>query len=137
MADCLDPINPGESNPSAAGRADRVFFGHPHGLGWLSATEFWERFSYYGMQALLVLYMTHRLLLPGHVEHIAGFVFLRVALESVYGPLSSQALASVIFGLYAGLVYVTPIAGGLLADRVLGRTRTVALEHASWPPATS
>jgi len=107
--------------------ADRAFFGHPRGLGWLSATEFWERFSYYGMQALLVLYMTHRLLLPGHVEHVAGFVALRTALEGVYGPLSPQALGSVIFGLYAGLVYVTPIAGGLLADLVLGRTRTVAL----------
>src|SRR5450432_1186574 len=89
--------------------ADRAFFGHPRGLGWLSATEFWERFSYYGMQALLVLYMTHRLLLPGHVEHVAGFVALRTALEGVYGPLSPQALGSVIFGLYAGLVYVTPI----------------------------
>ena len=54
-------------------RADTAFFGHPQGLGWLSFTEVWERFSYYGMQALLVLYMAHQLLLPGHVEHIAGF----------------------------------------------------------------
>jgi POT family proton-dependent oligopeptide transporter len=96
-------------------------------LGWLSYAEFWERFSYYGMQALLVLYMTHRLLQAGHVEHVVGFAAFRAALEAVYGPLSTQALASVIFGLYAGLVYVTPIAGGLLADRVLGRTRTVVL----------
>lgn len=127
MAVRLELIDPVESKPNEAGRNERAFFGHPRGLGWLSATEFWERFSYYGMQALLVLYMTHRLLLPGHVEHIAGFVDLRTVLEGVYGPLSPQALASVIFGLYAGLVYVTPIAGGLLADRVLGRTRTVAL----------
>jgi POT family proton-dependent oligopeptide transporter len=93
----------------------------------LSFTEFWERFSYYGMQALLVLYMTHRLLLPGHVEHVLGFPALRAVLETAYGPLSTQALASVIFGLYAGLVYVTPIAGGFLADQALGRTRTIVL----------
>jgi POT family proton-dependent oligopeptide transporter len=106
---------------------DHAFFGHPRGLGWLSYAEFWERFSYYGMQALLVLYMTHRLLQPGHVEHVVGFTAFRSVLEAAYGPLSTQSLASVIFGLYAGLVYVTPIAGGLLADRVLGRTRTVVL----------
>jgi proton-dependent oligopeptide transporter, POT family len=108
-------------------RADRTFFGHPRGLGWLSVTEFWERFSYYGMQAPLVLYMTHRLLQPGHVEHVVGFSVLRATLQACYGPLSTQALASVIFGLYAGLVYVTPIAGGFLADRLLGRTRTIVL----------
>ncbi|MGC1301108.1 MAG: oligopeptide:H+ symporter [Caulobacteraceae bacterium] len=107
--------------------ADSAFLGQPIGLGWLSAAEFWERFSYYGMQALLVLYMTHTLLLPGHVEHVQGFAPFRRAIEGVYGPLSPQALASAIFGLYAGLVYLTPLAGGLLADRVLGRTRTVVL----------
>ena len=102
--------------------ADRAFFGHPRGLGWLSFTEVWERFSYYGMQTLLVLYMTHQLLLPGHVEHIAGFAVFRHIVESVTGPLSSQALGSQIFGLYAGLVWFTPILGGLLADRLTGRT---------------
>jgi proton-dependent oligopeptide transporter, POT family len=106
-------------------RADTAFFGHPQGLGWLSFTEVWERFSYYGMQALLVLYMAHQLLLPGHVERIAGFGPFRAAIESVYGRLSPQALGSVIFGLYAGLVWVTPILGGLLADRVTGRTRAI------------
>ena len=108
-------------------RRDAVFLGHPAGLGWLSFTEFWERFSYYGMQALLVLYMTHFLLKPGHVENIVGFVRLRQLIESVYGALSPQALASVIFGWYAGLVYLTPIAGGLLADRLTGRTAAIAL----------
>jgi proton-dependent oligopeptide transporter, POT family len=106
---------------------DSAFLGHPTGLGWLSAAEFWERFSYYGMQALLVLYMTHSILLPGHVEHVRGFGPFRQVIEAVYGPLSPQALASAIFGLYAGLVYLTPLVGGLLADRVLGRTRTVVL----------
>lgn len=103
------------------------FLGHPSALGWLSATEFWERFSYYGMQALLVLYLTHSLLLPGHVEHIAGFRVFRKMVESVTGPLSPQALASTIFGLYAGLIYVTPIAGGLVADLWLGRTKTIIM----------
>ena len=79
------------------------------------------------MQALLVLYMVEQLLLPGHVEHIEGFAGLRSVIESATGPLSTQALASQIFGLYVGLVYFTPVFGGALGDRVLGRTRTVAL----------
>src|SRR5207248_2984056 len=88
----------------------------------------WERFSYYGMQTLLVLYMTHRLLLPGHVEHVAGFGPFRNLLEAIYrGQLDIPPLASAIFGLYTGLVYVTPIAGGLLADRFLGRTSTITI----------
>ncbi len=106
---------------------DTAFIGHPRGLGWLSFTEFWERFSYYGMQALLVLYMTHYLLLPGHVENVAGFATFRSFVEGAYGQLSPQALASAIFGLYAGLVYLTPIAGGFLADKVLGRTMAVTI----------
>jgi POT family proton-dependent oligopeptide transporter len=107
---------------------DRSFIGHPRGLGYLAFTEAWERFSYYGMQALLVLYMVKRLLHPGHIERIAGFVPFRHLLESVYrGPLSVQALASAIFGLYTGLVYLTPIGGGLIADRLLGRTRTITI----------
>jgi POT family proton-dependent oligopeptide transporter len=107
--------------------ADKAFLGHPRGLAWLSFSEVWERFSYYGMQALLVLYMTHYLLQPGHVEHVAGFGPFRAAIESVYGPLSPQALASAIFGLYAGFVYLTPILGGILADRVIGRTNTIVV----------
>ena len=107
---------------------DRSFIGHPRGLGYIAFTEAWERFSYYGMQTLLVLYMTHRLLLPGHVEHVAGFGSFRHILESIYrGSLDVQPLASAIFGLYTGLVYVTPIVGGLLADRFLGRTRTITI----------
>ncbi len=106
---------------------DRSFIGHPRGLGYISFAEAWERFSYYGMQSLLVLYMVHRLLLPGHIEHIAGFDQLRHLIEIFRGSLSVQALASTIFGLYTGLVYLTPIGGGLIADRVLGRTRTITI----------
>src|SRR5437773_978893 len=107
--------------------ADRSFIGHPRGLGYIAFAEAWERFSYYGMQSLLVLYMIKRLLLPGHIEHIAAFDSFRHLIEIFRGSLSVQALASTIFGLYTGLVYLTPIVGGLIADRVLGRTRTITI----------
>jgi POT family proton-dependent oligopeptide transporter len=111
----------------AKAKRDTAFIGHPVGLGWLSGSELWERFSYYGMQSLLVLYLTHSLLRPGHIEHVWGFAAFRRALESLYGPLTLQALASNINGLYAGLVFVTPLAGGFLADRVIGRTNAVTI----------
>jgi POT family proton-dependent oligopeptide transporter len=107
--------------------AGKEILGHPRGLTYLAFAEAWERFSYYGMQALLVLYMTQQLLLPGHVENIVGFPAFRAWIEGVYGPQSPAALASLIFGFYAGGVYLTPIFGGFLADRVLGRTNTVAI----------
>jgi POT family proton-dependent oligopeptide transporter len=72
----------GEAFP---GNADRAFFGHPRGLAYLAFTEAWERFSYYGMTALVVLYMVQQLLLPGHIEHVAGMAAYRSALESVFG----------------------------------------------------
>lgn len=108
-------------------RHDRSFLGHPAGLGWLAACELWERFSYYGMQTLLVLYLSNYLFLPQNIGPVMGMDALRAAIENVTGARSPQQLASIVFGLYAGLVYLTPIFGGLLADRVLGRTRTVVL----------
>jgi POT family proton-dependent oligopeptide transporter len=109
-------------------RASRPgFFGHPRGLGFLCASEGWERFSYFGMQSLLVLYLTHYLLQPEHVEQAVGFAALRHAIEAVTGPLSTAALASQVFGLYAGFVYLTPLLGGLVADRWLDRTVTVTV----------
>lgn len=102
-------------------------FGHPRGLMYLCFAESWERFSFFGMQTLLVLYMTHELLRPGHIERVLGFGAFRSAVEGVRGPLSEGALASQIFGLYAGLVYLTPLFGGLVADRWLGRTLTVTI----------
>jgi POT family proton-dependent oligopeptide transporter len=104
---------------------DRSLFGHPRGLAYLAFTEMWERFSYYGMSSLVVLFMVQQLLLPGHVENVAGMASMRVGLEDIFGPLSPQALASQLFGLYGGLVYLTPILGGLIADRWLGAKRTV------------
>ena len=103
--------------------ADRAFLGHPKGLGYLAFTEAWERFSFYGMQTLLVLYMVKHLLLPGQVEQVTGIEQLR----ALYGGLDGQAFASALFGTYAASVYVTPILGGWLADRVLGKRRTVLL----------
>ena len=102
-------------------------FGHPRGLGVLALTELWDRISFHGMQAVLVLFMVDQLLRPGHVEHVVGFQAFRGVVERVTGPLSVQALASQIFGLYVGLVAATPMLGGYLGDRVLGRTATVTL----------
>ncbi|MGA2188319.1 MAG: peptide MFS transporter [Steroidobacteraceae bacterium] len=113
--------------PTARFANGRDLLGQPRGLFFIGATELWERISFHGMQALLVLYMVEQLLLPGHVENIVGFTGFRAAIEGVTGPLSSQALASQIFGLYVGFVYLVPVFGGLLGDRVLGRRRSVAL----------
>jgi POT family proton-dependent oligopeptide transporter len=104
-----------------------TFMGHPKGLFYLAFTEAWERFSYYGMSALVVLYMVNQLLLPGHVEHIDGFSGFRAAVESIVGPLSTQALASQIFGLYSGFVYFTPLLGGMIADRWIGQRNAVVI----------
>ena len=78
------------------------WFGHPRGLYVLFATEMWERFSYYGMRALLVLYLT---------KH---FLF-------------DDRMAAHTYGAYVGLVYALPVIGGVLADRYLGYRRAVVL----------
>jgi POT family proton-dependent oligopeptide transporter len=116
------------NNDNRHNPADHSFVGHPRGLAFISFTEAWERFSFYGMQALLVLYMVNQLLLPGHIENIAGFGVFRAALEGIYHKqLSTVALSSAIFGLYSGCVYLTPIAGGWIADQLLGKTRTITI----------
>jgi POT family proton-dependent oligopeptide transporter len=86
---------------------ERTFFGHPRGLSTLFFTEMWERFSYYGMRAILVLYM---------VAPLTGE-------NPGLGIDSGNAKA--IYGTYVGLVYLMPIAGGWIADRLLGLRRTV------------
>ena len=101
--------------------------GHPRGLFVLAGTELWDRISFHGMQALLVLYMVDALLLPGHIEHVAGFAAFRAALEWFTGPLSVQALAAQTFGLYVGLIYFTPVFGGMIGDRLTGRRVAVSL----------
>jgi proton-dependent oligopeptide transporter, POT family len=101
---------------------DRAFLGHPKGLGYLGFTEGCERFSYYSMQTLLVLYMVNYLLVPGRMEHVLGLDWLNA---HVYPGLSGQPLASAIFGTYTALVYLTPIFGGIIADKWLGRDATL------------
>ena len=103
---------------------DRAFLGHPKGLGYLGFTEACERFSYYSMQTLLVLYMVNYLLVPGRMENVVGLDWLNA---HVYPGLSGQPLASAIFGTYTALVYLTPIFGGLVADRYLGRNTTLII----------
>lgn len=104
--------------------ADRAFWGHPKGLGYLAVVEGCERFSYYSMQTLLVLYMVNYLLLPGKLETVAGLQWLQ---QGWYGGLEGQPLASAIFGDYTAFIYLTPIIGGVVADRLLGRRATLIL----------
>ena len=109
----------------ADGRGD--ILGHPRGLSFLFATEMWERFSYYGMRSLLVLYMVKYLLEPARAETVIGYTAFKGGLEFLFGPLGVQPLSSHIYGFYSAFVYLTPVFGGLLADRLLGQRRTVIL----------
>jgi POT family proton-dependent oligopeptide transporter len=84
---------------------DRAFFGHPRGLSTLFFTEMWERFSYYGMRALLILFMTAPVAAGG-----LGF---------------DTAVAGAIYGLYTSSVYMACLPGGWIADRLLGARRAV------------
>ena len=108
-------------------RAEKLFLGHPRGLAFIGFTEAWERFSFYGMQALLVLYMATYLFQPENIGGVAGFAGFRMGVEAVFGPLSIQALATQVFGLYVGLIYFMPVLGGLMGDRWIGRRRAVLL----------
>lgn len=109
-------------------QAKKTFLGHPVGLFVLFFTEMWERFSYYGMRALLMLYMTQYLLKAADTgTTIVGYATLKAGLEAVFGTLAIQPLASQIYGLYTGFVYFTPFFGGILADRLLGQRKTVVI----------
>src|SRR5438034_11320330 len=90
-------------NPAAS----RGFFGHPVGLSTLFATEMWERFSYYGIRPLLIIFMTTALM-------NGGFGFERPQ-------------ASAIVGIYAASVYLASLPGGWLADRLFGLRRAIPL----------
>jgi POT family proton-dependent oligopeptide transporter len=84
---------------------DRAFFGHPRGLSTLFFTEMWERFSYYGMRALLILFMT-----ASAAEGGLGF---------------DTAAAGAVYGLYTSMVYMACLPGGWVADRLIGQRRAV------------
>ncbi|MBC2664116.1 peptide MFS transporter [Novosphingobium flavum] len=115
-----------ELDPATIEKAahDRAFLGHPKGLGYLAFVGGCERFSYYSMQTLLVLYMVKFLLLPEHIGTVWGLEWLQ---GGWYGGKQGQPLASAVFGDYTSLVYLTPIAGGYIADRFLGRRTTLIL----------
>ena len=99
-------------------RNDRAFLGHPKGLGYLAFVEACERFSYYSMQTLLTLYMVNYLLVAERMDGVLGLNWLRTW---HYEGLEGQQLGSAIFGDYTSLVYLTPILGGIIADRFAGR----------------
>ena len=106
-----DPTSPttaddprGQTGP-APHPYDRAFFGHPRGLSTLFFTEMWERFSYYGMRALLILFMTAPLAAGG-----LGF---------------DTASAGAVYGLYTSMVYMMTLPGGWIADRLIGQRRAV------------
>src|SRR5580658_4676082 len=107
------------STVSAEVRSQKTIFGHPAGLFLLFFTEMWERFSFYGMRALLMLYMVDYLIKRAQdgTVHVVGFAGLQRVIEGVYGPLGIQPLASEFYGLYLAFVYFTPFFGGILADR--------------------
>src|SRR3954467_5942723 len=88
-----------------AGNEDAQFFGHPRGLATLYFTEMWEGFSYYGMRALLILFMTASVAKGG-----LGF---------------SDSKAGAIYGLYTAMAYMAALPGGWIADRILGQRKTV------------
>ncbi len=81
---------------------EKTWFGHPRGLTVLFLTNMWEQFSYYGMRAILVYYMTKQLLLAQHSS-------------------------SIIYGIYTGVAYFTPLIGGFIADRFLGKRRAIII----------
>src|SRR6202049_1794790 len=84
---------------------DRGFFGHPRGLATLFFTEMWERFSYYGMRALLILFMVAPVAKGG-----LGF---------------GVAKAGAVYGLYTAMVYLLALPGGWVADRLIGQRKAV------------
>lgn len=104
----------------------KEILGHPVGLYILFFAEMWERMSYYGMRALLVLYMIKYLFAdPTRMANVLGFDTLRFILETGFGPLENQPFASQIYGLYTGFVYLSPFFGGILADRIWGKRKSV------------
>ncbi|MBD0840892.1 MULTISPECIES: peptide MFS transporter [unclassified Streptomyces] len=100
--------------PPRTSGLDRSFFGHPRGLATLFMTEMWERFSYYGMRALLVLY-----LVSGGADAATG--------SQGGGLAMSAATATAIYSVYVSMVYLMAMPGGWFGDRVWGARKTVAI----------
>ncbi len=103
------------------------WFGHPRGLAILFGTEMWERFCYYGMRALLTLYMVKFLFIGATPDTVMGYHAIKSVMEALNGALDPQQLASLIYGLFTGLVYLTPIIGGAIADNFVGQRSAVII----------
>ena len=113
---------------AVATRPEPQMFGHPRGLTYLFTTEMAERFSYYGMRAILVLYLTNVLLLHPTVDGVIGYSSMKWFFETVFNggqPLDVQPLSSIIYGCYTAFVYLTPFFGGMIADRWIGQRYSV------------
>jgi POT family proton-dependent oligopeptide transporter len=114
----------------AAAPKEATWFGHPRGLTWLFATEMAERFSYYGMRAILVYSLVNYLLKNPTVNTIFGYHAFKHILELVFNaghPLGVQPLSSTIYGTYTAFVYLTPVIGGFIADRWIGQRYSVVI----------
>jgi POT family proton-dependent oligopeptide transporter len=141
------PVDTPRSDPALPGLADAQRpvpltrferrFGHPAGLVVLFFSEMWERFSYYGMRGLLKLYLANFLFTslrqvyqgqdvrePGDPNLVLGNSTIASILHL---PASPAEQATIIYGWYTALVYLTPIAGGIVADRWLGQRKTVVV----------
>lgn len=106
----------------------KELLGHPYALSVLAGTEVWERVSYYGFQSLLTLYMARELFWPAHTGHIWMFAGYRHLVESWFGPMSSQALATQTFGFYGAAATATPLLlGAPLGDFAIGRRAAILL----------
>ena len=124
-------------SPADTVRNHKTLLGHPVGLYVLFFTELWERFSYYGMRGLLKMYMANylfvvsRQLLQGGALHVAGNPNMVIGWNFIHHLISSDpntlpgAYASVLYGWYTGLVNLTPLIGGFIADRYWGQRKTV------------
>ena len=96
------------------------FAGHPAGLAVVTVAEGLQAAGVYGVQSLLILYMANFLFTPSEMTSVIGFAGWRNLLESLFGAMSLQALATQTMGLYLGLFFLTPLLGGWLGDRHWG-----------------
>ncbi len=101
-----------QSGGAAVATGSGTFFGHPKGLSTLFFTEMWERFSYYGMRALLTLFMTTATIETNPIETNPGLGF-------------DVATAVAIYGMYTALVYITALPGGWIADNLWGQRKAI------------
>jgi POT family proton-dependent oligopeptide transporter len=109
---------------------ERTLFGHPIGLTHLFFTEAAERFSYYGMRAILIYTLVNYLLLQPAADTVLGYHTLKHIFEFIYNggkTLAPQPLSSFIYGHYAAFVYLTPLFGGIIADRWIGQRNSVII----------